>query len=92
MSSSLPGWKELPMAGVAFRPSTDVKTGEWRLGFRPVVKEERCVGCAMCVVLCPDMAMGLGEEGKAQVNYDYCKGCGICAKECPYGAIEMVPE
>ena len=63
---------------------------DWRV-FRPVIDEEKCVGCKRCWVFCPEAAIHMN-DGKAVVNYDYCKGCGICVEECTVGAIEFVKE
>lgn len=83
-------WKDLPLGGVAFRLSTDVKTGDWR-ALRPVIDHEKCTKCMTCWLFCPDMAIIWNGE-RVYVNYNYCKGCGICAHECPVKAISMVPE
>ena len=85
------GWREIPMGAVAYKPSTLLHTGSWRLGLKPVVDEEKCTGCGMCHLYCPDGAIRL-VDGKARVDYTYCKGCGICAEECPSDAISMVEE
>jgi len=69
--------------------SARYETGSWR-DFRPVVDAEKCTGCGMCWLFCPDMAISKGKP--AVVDYRYCKGCGICANECPFKAITMVPE
>jgi pyruvate ferredoxin oxidoreductase delta subunit len=84
------GWKELPLGGIAYRLSTDVKTGDWR-ALKPVVDHNKCTKCMLCWLFCPDMAIVWDGE-MIQVNYDYCKGCGICAHECPVKAISMIPE
>lgn len=63
---------------------------DWRV-FRPVIDNDKCVGCRRCWVYCPEAAISM-IDGKAYVNYDYCKGCGICAEECPVGAIEFERE
>ncbi|MFZ8790825.1 MAG: 4Fe-4S binding protein [Thermosphaera aggregans] len=88
--SSQRGWKELPLGGIAYRLSTDVKTGDWR-ALKPVVDHNKCTKCMLCWLFCPEMAIVWDGE-KIQVNYDYCKGCGICAHECPVKAISMIPE
>jgi len=72
------------------RTSLDNKTGSWRLS-RPVLDTERCTGCGLCDLYCPDSCV-LVIEGTYTIDYDYCKGCGICAHECPAAAIEMMPE
>jgi pyruvate ferredoxin oxidoreductase delta subunit len=88
--SSLRTWKEIPIGGVAFRLSTDIKTGNWRAR-RPVIDQSKCTKCMICWLYCPDMAI-IWDGEKVFVNYEYCKGCGICAHECPVKAISMVPE
>jgi pyruvate ferredoxin oxidoreductase delta subunit len=65
------------------------KTGSWR-AFRPIIDVEKCTGCGLCSIYCPEPAIHKGKPAK--IDYDYCKGCGICANECPFHAITMVPE
>jgi len=69
--------------------TAQTETGSWRT-FKPVVDVEKCTGCGICWIFCPEPAI---EGGKpAIIDYKYCKGCGICANECPFKAIAMVPE
>lgn len=54
------------------------------------VNEELCVGCSLCVELCPYRAIKVvnTENGrKAQVVNVACKGCGVCAATCYRHAI-----
>ena len=46
-----------------------------------------CVGCGVCVSVCPFEAIEIHDVGVAEVNKDRCIGCGKCAKNCPAGAI-----
>jgi len=69
--------------------STQYETGGWR-DLSPEVDVEKCTGCGLCYLYCPDAAISKGKPPK--IDYRYCKGCGICANICPVKAIEMVPE
>lgn len=69
----------------------NTKTGGWR-SLKPVTDREKCTGCNICWVFCPDESRIKTEDGKYDANFDYCKGCGICAQVCPVKAIEMVAE
>jgi 2-oxoacid:acceptor oxidoreductase delta subunit (pyruvate/2-ketoisovalerate family) len=69
-------------------------TGSWRDSGRPSVTDE-CVGCGICVWVCPEGAIKLGEKKgkkKAEINYDYCKGCFLCVSECPKKAVRVEKE
>lgn len=67
------------------------KTGSWRSS-RPVFLQEKCTGCRLCEMVCPDAVVYALDKKKFTSNLDYCKGCGICAAECPVDDIKMVPE
>jgi pyruvate ferredoxin oxidoreductase delta subunit len=84
------GWKSIPIGGVIPEPSTARKyhTGDWRI-FKPIVDSEKCIGCLLCWIYCPEPSIDQFNE-KVKIDYDYCKGCGICAEECPVKAITMV--
>jgi heterodisulfide reductase subunit A len=53
------------------------------------VDESLCVGCGLCIAICPYGAMEKDEKGLAKVKEVLCKGCGTCAASCPKRAITM---
>ncbi|MDD3738562.1 MAG: 4Fe-4S binding protein [Lentimicrobiaceae bacterium] len=60
-----------------------------------VVDKERCKGCQVCVVNCPEgvitMSVEVNSKGYhyAQPSTDGCIGCANCAVVCPDGAITV---
>jgi heterodisulfide reductase subunit A len=55
-----------------------------------LMDEELCVGCGLCINVCPYGARTLNEEKRVvQVNVALCEGCGACAAVCPSGASEQ---
>jgi len=50
-----------------------------------------CIGCGVCVSVCPQGAVRLvdGDRAHALVDQASCRGCGICAAECPSGAMTV---
>ena len=58
-------------------------------GIVAYVDEDLCVGCGLCVSLCPYSAIEKDEMGIARVNEVLCKGCGTCGASCPKRAITM---
>ena len=52
-----PGWKDIPLGGVSWKPSEELKTGAWRGEVKPVVDNEKCKECLFCWIFCPDAAI-----------------------------------
>ena len=55
---------------------------------RPVVDKELCVGCGICVEVCPVQTIEL-IDGKSVIHSENCIGCGECIQNCPEKAITM---
>ena len=58
------------------------------------VDADQCIGCGLCVEVCPYGAIELEEvesKGYRARNISAsCKGCGLCASSCPKKAIDML--
>ncbi|MFV0471640.1 MAG: ferredoxin family protein [Paludibacteraceae bacterium] len=61
-----------------------------------IVNTERCKGCNLCVVACPQDVLLLNKEANAKgYNYSYmktpedCTGCVACALVCPDACITV---
>jgi ferredoxin len=53
------------------------------------LQEDRCVGCGMCLAVCPHEVFALN-NGKAKIrDRDACMECGACARNCPTEAIRV---
>lgn len=51
--------------------------------------EEKCVGCGMCVVVCPHAVLSMN-GGHARIEKrDACMECGACARNCPTEAVTV---
>ena len=48
-----------------------------------------CVGCGVCVSVCPAEAIDLHKTGVAEVDETRCLGCGACADACPQEIIRL---
>ncbi len=56
----------------------------------PVVDEDTCVQCKVCVKKCPMETISFNEdENKVIINLERCIGCGVCATNCAKNAIKM---
>jgi len=56
------------------------------------IDKDTCIGCQICVSLCPYKAIQMVKDGKkkkAETIAASCKCCGICASRCPTFAISM---
>ncbi len=60
-----------------------------------IIDTERCKGCGLCVVVCPNNSIIISEESNkngyfpAQANNTDCTGCAACAIICPEAVIEV---
>lgn len=57
------------------------------LGMQP----EKCVGCGMCLLVCPHAVFGLNNGTAVILDRDACIECGACSMNCPSDAIRVRP-
>jgi ferredoxin len=53
------------------------------------LEAEKCVGCGMCVEVCPHAVFKLESRKAAITDPDLCMECGACAGNCPVEAISL---
>lgn len=54
------------------------------------IKQDKCVGCGLCVEACPGNLIKLNADGKAWIKHEKdCWGCTSCLKECQKNAISF---
>lgn len=58
----------------------------------PVILEEECIGCGICVDDCPQEVLEVVDGVVAVINEDSCIACGDCVESCPMGAISEIVE
>lgn len=46
------------------------------------IEEERCSGCAECVVSCHMGTNAINEKGFSEIDLGYCIGYGVCIRTC----------
>ena len=55
---------------------------------RPIINEDECSGCGICVDACPESVLELVDDKAEPINEADCTGCASCREECPMGAID----
>ncbi len=55
-----------------------------------VIKEPECIGCTLCIQVCPvDAIVGASKQMHTIIAKE-CTGCELCVAPCPVDCIEMV--
>ncbi|WP_438444396.1 2-oxoacid:acceptor oxidoreductase family protein [Gorillibacterium sp. sgz5001074] len=72
-----------------------------RQGYLPEWHSDKCIHCAACDTVCPDLCFvwekGADKRGNPQmflqgIDYQYCKGCLKCVEACPTEALTELLE
>lgn len=57
-----------------------------------LIDEDTCIGCTLCIKVCPtDAIIGTNKRMHTVLNQD-CTGCDLCLPVCPVDCIEMIPD
>ena len=51
--------------------------------------EQKCVGCGLCLAVCPQAVLSPNNGGVRIENRDACMECGACAQNCPTQALRV---
>ncbi len=54
-----------------------------------LISHDRCTRCGICIEVCSQAALSLGEDGYPFVDREKCDGCGQCVQACPENALEQ---
>lgn len=56
-----------------------------------LIDEPECIGCALCLAVCPVDAIVGAAKRMHSVIADECTGCELCLPVCPVDCIHMIP-
>ena len=56
-----------------------------------IVDADRCMGCGMCVIVCPHGVFQQTGNKAEVIDLDGCMECGACAANCPVNAVSVNP-
>jgi len=48
-----------------------------------------CIGCGMCVTVCPHGVLTMRDQRAVIADRDACIECGACARNCPEDALSV---
>jgi len=52
---------------------------------------DACVGCGMCLAVCPHRVFELRDRKAVIRDFDACMECGACSRNCPAEAVDVRP-
>lgn len=72
----------------AWCSTPESKSYEQQLSF----SEQKCIGCRVCMELCGEKAISIGENGLAEIEWEKCTNCLRCADKCCSTALSVIGE
>ena len=70
-------------------PLLDTTYGEEAPRFSAQINESACIGCTICIRVCPTDAIIGTSKMMHTILQQFCTGCGQCVPRCPLDAISM---
>jgi len=55
----------------------------------PYVEVEGCIGCGICIEVCPKGVFVMSENKAVVMFPERCNGCGLCVENCPVDVITL---
>lgn len=62
------------------------------LNFLPEIDLSRCLGCGICVAVCPNHVLSVADGVPKVAHPEACDYTGACQEICPSGAISLAFE
>ena len=53
------------------------------------LQPEKCIGCGMCLQVCPHGVFAMREKKVMLLDKDHCMECGACMRNCPTHALTV---
>lgn len=70
----------------------DPECGNHELRVLAVIKESQCIGCKLCIQVCPVDAIVGRAKRMHTVLAELCTGCELCLPPCPVDCIDLVDD
>lgn len=97
------GYDTMPIGGIITTPANSLEKdlSSSRTGFLPELDLEKCISCAKCDLVCPDICFVWEQKEDKRgrplmflkgIDYQYCKGCLKCIEVCPTDALKAIRE
>jgi NAD-dependent dihydropyrimidine dehydrogenase PreA subunit len=69
--------------------STEDVEADMDTRYVPVIDQDACIACGLCVALCPGHVVDLQAQNLVLAHPEACTYCGLCEETCPVGAIAL---